>query len=286
VLYSFTGGADGAQPFAGLLFDTAEKNLYGTTRFGGDTTDCLSFGGCGTVFSLTQNSDGSWTEHVLHRFHHSTKDGKNPFGGLIFDTAGNLYGMTPNGGAHGGGTVFELKPGANGTWAASVLYSFCSLKSCADGFIPVGSLTFDGTGNLYGATAGGGGSCSAGCGVVFQLKPNADGSWTESVLHRFAHNPDATPDAGLIFDSAGNLYGTTIFGGVCSDDGAGCGTVFKLAPLSGGGWTHSVLHVFNGNPAMYPVANVFLDKAGNLYGTTEECGRGYNCFGVVFEITP
>ena len=122
---------------------------------------------------------------------------------------------------------------------------------------------------------GGRGTCSYGahgtCGTVFKLKPNPDGSWTESVLHRFANNPGANPVAGLTFDASGNIYGTTSYGGDSSNCTPGCGTVFKLTANSDGSWALHILHTFLGKPAAYPVGPLVLDKAGNLYGTTETC---------------
>jgi uncharacterized repeat protein (TIGR03803 family) len=280
VLYSFCSlrnCADGWYPLAGLTFDTT-GNLYGTTYWGGS---CFNY--CGVVFKLAPNSDGSWTESVLYSFCSLTNcaDGQSPSAGLTFDTTGNLYGTTGNGGASDDGVVFKLAPNSDGSWTESVLHSFCSLTNCADGRGPSAGLTFDTTGNLYGTTYWGG-ACSAlsiGCGVVFKLKPNSDGSWRESVLHFFRGHPAGEPAARVIFDAAGNLFGTTV-------DFDNKGAVFKLVPKSGGGWTYDVVHVFRGTPAAFPEAGLALDKAGNLYGTTYSCGRRYNCLGVVFEITP
>ena len=139
------------------------------------------------------------------------RDGAFPFASLIFDQAGNLYGTTYEGGAHGSGTVFQLAPNADGNWRESVLHSFCSRTNCGDGAFPFASLIFDQAGNLYGTTEDGGAHGDGG--TVFKLAPNADGSWRESVLHSFCSRTNcgdgAQPEAGLIFDPAGNLYGTT-----------------------------------------------------------------------------
>jgi uncharacterized repeat protein (TIGR03803 family) len=268
----------GENPNTSLIFDLA-GNLYGTTEWGGAYNE-------GTVFKLTPNTDGSWTYSLLHRFT-GANDGANPSGDLIFDTAGNLYGTTSAGGnGRGFGTVFKLKPNADGSWTESVLHSF---GYHIDGAFPNGVI-FDKIGNLYGTTLEGGGpiicdNYPIGCGVVFKVAPNSDGSWTESVLHRFEDKPGRYPHAGLIFDAVGNLYGTTQLGGPA--DG---GVVFKLAPQSGGRWGYSALWVFQGKPALFPSflsrSSLTLDKAGNLYGTTDGCGSGYNCWGVVFELTP
>jgi uncharacterized repeat protein (TIGR03803 family) len=264
VLHSFTG-ADGKLPRAELIFDAA-GNLYGTTNGGGPSND-------GVVFRLKPNSDGTWTESVLHSF--SGADGAAPVGGLVFD-AGNLYGTTANGGAYEGesGVVFRLKPNSDGTWTESVLYNF---TGGADGGFSFAGLIFDAVGNLYGTGSAGG---AYGYGVVFKLKPNTDGTWTESVLYSFTGGADGgVPLTGLIFDAAGDLYGTA------NDSGStactiGCGVVFKLAPTSSG-WSETVLHSFLGYGA-YPLAPVIFDPAGNLYGTTSSGTK----FGLIFEITP
>jgi uncharacterized repeat protein (TIGR03803 family) len=238
----------------------------------------------GTVFQLTPNQNGGWTEHVLYRFCSLTNctDGSEPQAELIFDQAGNLYGTTVEGGAQGyGGTVFQLTPNQNGGWTESVLYSFCSLASCADGKAPFAGLIFDQAGNLYGTTVGGGGRYA---GNVFQLTPNQNGGWTEHILHSFCSRTNCTdgsePVAELIFDQAGNLYGTTELGGAQN-----FGTVFQLTPNQNGGWTEHVLHSFLDKPGANPTAGLILDKAGNLFGTT--VGDVYRTtFGSVFEVTP
>jgi uncharacterized repeat protein (TIGR03803 family) len=282
VLHSFTG-EDGAVPYAGLIFDAA-GNLYGTTTGGGADND-------GVVFKLTPNPDGTWTESVLHSF--TGGDGAYPWGPLIFDAVGNLYGMTTLGGADGDGVVFKLTPNPDGTWTESVLHSFTG----ADGFNEFGSagLIFDADGNLYGTTVWGGpswdpGEGGFGAGVVFKLTPNPDETWTESVLFNFICVRllcGGNPDAGLIFDAAGNLYSTAYGGGADSD-----GVVFKLTPNPDGTWTESVLYSFTGRDGATPVAGLIFDAAGNLYGTTyyggsnsrKECG--FSGCGVVFKLTP
>jgi uncharacterized repeat protein (TIGR03803 family) len=284
VLYSFTGGADGYTPFAGIIFDQA-GNLYGTTLQGGSSSACI--GGCGTVFKLTAKSDGSWTESILYSFCSldGCRDGAYPFiASLIFDQTGNLYGTTEYGGNHrslcennGCGVVFQLSPSPDGSWKETVLHRFCSSSSCGDGVYPLDSLIFDRIGNLYGTAEFGG---AAGGGVVFELIPNKDGSWREKVLHSFAGRSEGgIPVANLVADEAGNLYGTAEFGGA-----AGNGVVFKLTPNSKGGWHETVLHAFQDHPGALPNAGVIFDDAGNLYGTTY--GDDNTTFGSVFEITP
>ena len=285
VLHNFQyNGTDGVLPFAGLIFDAA-GNLYSTTSEGGTY-------GVGTVFELTPAAGGGWTETVLHSFGNGT-DGRGP-NALIFDAAGNLYGTTSWGGTYTYGTVFELTPAAGGGWTEQVLYSFCSQTNCTDGAHPVAGLIFDAAGNLYGTTGHGGvyASCNSGtgCGTVFELTPTAGGGWTEKVLHNFGNGTDGnSPSAGLIFDAASNLYGTTYVGGIYCSGSGGCGTVFELTPAAGGTWTETVLYSFC--PAGYPCtdgigpeAGLIFDAAGNLYGTTVQGGR-YD-YGTVFELSP
>jgi hypothetical protein len=164
--------------------------------------------GCGVVFKLKPKSDGTWTESVLHKFKGGF-DGATPFGGLIFDKAGNLYGTTESLGTGGAGDVYQLKRNANGTWTENILYMFTG--NGPDGVSPTSSLVFDGAGNLYGTNLEGGNmNCSGGpygCGVAFKLTPNPGGSWSESLLYAFcpgACTDGAFPNAALIFDKAGN----------------------------------------------------------------------------------
>jgi uncharacterized repeat protein (TIGR03803 family) len=265
VLHTFTGGEDGANPLAGLIFDAA-GNLYGTTGEGGGVQDR------GTVFKLAPNPDGTWTENVLHRFAYT--DGANPVAGLIFDPTGNLYGTTYYSSGFGG-TVFKLTPNPDGTWTESVLYFF---SPGADGSFPAAGLILDAAGNLYGTTVKG---YISGDGVVFKLAPNPDGTWTYSVLHSFTGADGSGPGA-VVFDASGNLYGTTLFGGSkACNFGLGCGVVFKLTPTSSG-WRETVLHTFMGF-GRYPNA-VILDSAGHLFGTTSSGKEGN--YGLVYEITP
>jgi uncharacterized repeat protein (TIGR03803 family) len=278
VLYSFCSQgncSDGANPQSGVIFDSA-GNLYGTTSGGGDR-------GFGTVFELSPSS-GGWTETVLYNFCSQTLcvDGEWPYGGLVSDAAGNLYGTTTAGGV-AAGTVFELVPTGRG-WTETTLYSFCSLASCADGGAPYAGVTFDATGNLYGTASGGGNLTCGGRGTVFELKPRVGGGWTETTLHTFGGRDGAAPYAGVVLDPAGNVYGTTYQGG---EKGSGCGpfgcgTVFRLTPTVGGQWTETLFRFPSEAFGVGPMAPVTLDSAGSVYGTTTSGGQGN---GVTFRIT-
>lgn len=218
VILAFNG-SNGWNPTSGLILDTA-GNLYGTTEWGGPV--CGYPDHCGVVFELSRSASG-WTETILYAFQNGS-DGAQPNGGLIFDAAGNLYGTTSSGGANGGGTVFELTP-ANGSWNFHLLYSFTGGIFQVG---PTGSLAMDGSGNLYGVTASEG---LFGDGNIFKLSPSG-GSWTYTDLHDFAGSPTdgAFPEAGLTLDPAGNLYGTTGFGGSNPCEGSGCGVAWQITP--------------------------------------------------------
>jgi uncharacterized repeat protein (TIGR03803 family) len=274
-LHAFGAGLDGAAPNASLVWD-ADGNLYGTTSNGGSHNR-------GTVFELSPDGSGGWTEKVLHNFG-SGLDGATPVSSLVWDADGNLYGTTVAGGTHcpsaGCGTVFELTPNGNGGWTEKVLHNFGSDN---DGGGPDAGLVWDNAGNLYGTTQYGGTYCpSGGCGTVFEMTPNGSGEWTEKVLHYFGNGMDGQyPRAGLVFDAAGNLYGTTTKGGVYS-----VGTVFEMTPNGDGGWTEKVLHNFgSGMDGQRPLAGLIFDAAGNLYGATSE-GGSHDFSGTVFEMTP
>lgn len=267
VLYNI--GQNGDLPFGSVAFD-ASGNLFGTTHAGGPRG-----AGEGTVFELTPATDGSWAESVPHVFP-GPPDGYGPRSNVIFDSFGNLYGTTFNGGAHSAGTVFELSPVGDGTWTETLLHSF--QKNIGDGYGPWGGLILDGAGNLYGTTQEGGDNA----GTVFELSPDGGGVWSEKVLHKFGNGTDGNgPIAGLVADSSGNLYGTTLRGGAYNG-----GIVFKLTPASGGIWTETVLHNFgNGTDGMNPSYGALaIDSAGNLYGTTINGGKYGG--GMIFEITP
>jgi len=270
VLYSFNG-KHGVNPEAALIID-GTGNLYGTTAYGGDRNcpDRVEPSGCGVVFKIAP--DG--TETVLHAFANAA-EGNEPLGGLVMDQSGNLYGMTQLGG-YGYGSIFEVAPDGTET----VLYTF---RGKPDGARPAGELIMDSAGNLYGTTAFGGNACQYsifGCGVVFKLQPNGN----ETVLYAFNEGccDGIVPDAGLVADTGGNLYGTTLFGGnpECRFT---CGTVFKVTPDG----KETVLHEFTSTKSYEPGASLLLVN-GYLYGTASagiRCGRRLNhhC-GSVFQL--
>jgi len=217
-------------------------------------------------------------EAVLYSFK-GGGDGLTP-SALIFDASGNLYGTTIDGGNYhcnryaGCGTVFRLSPRAGGGWSKTILWTFGG----ADGANPEGGLIFDSTGSLYGTSVAGGAY-----GTVFKLTPNSNGTWNETNLHSFEGRDGSLPAAKLVFDTAGNLYGTTQRGGLYDD-----GTIFKIAPATNGRWKETVLHSFNGADGANPASELIMDSSGNLYGTTVAGGDmsaclGYGC-GTVFEL--
>jgi uncharacterized repeat protein (TIGR03803 family) len=262
ILYSFKGGAaDGANPHAPLLRDSA-GNLYGTTVSGGiNSTVCnttVPAIGCGVVFKLSPTTTGHWTETVLHRF--TGIDGGNSYTGLVRDAVGNFYGATLLGGSKGLGTVYKLSFSSNG-WKETVLHSFTGSPDGAEPFINCTTLALDSQGNLYGSTYQGG---AANAGIVFKLTPQTSDVWTEKILHTFQGGADgAKPLAGVILDRSGNVYGTTNVGG-----SGKYGTVFKLTAANG--YAKTILHDFSLSDVAvaYPNGLIF-DPSGNLYGTTE-----------------
>lgn len=309
-LYTFSG-SDGANPLARVIIGP-DGSLYGTTSAGGSADQ-------GTVFNLRpppvpcRTSSCPWQETVLYNFHGS--DGAQPtFGDLVFDAAGNIYGATPHA---GNGMVYKLTR-SNGGWTETILHTF---QGGNDGAVPYAGLTFDQSGNLWGATALGG---TYNDGTIYELIPSG-GGWTENIVHVFAGghggNDGANPYSGLIADQSGNFYGAT-FGangtpvvayelspangswtftalhsfqtnqgviGKLAMDAAGSlyGTVYSDQPEvfkltpSNGSWTLTGSWAGEGNS---PCGNVILDSSGNLYTTTQ--GGGPDQVGVVFEITP
>ncbi len=270
-LHTF-GKGDGQAPSGQLVFDAA-GNLYGTTQRGGLHNNA------GTVYELSPQSDGSWSERIIHNFGSGT-DGTDPYGGLTIDASGNLYGTTTGGGIYqsacdasgvGCGVVFELSPVAGG-FAERILHNF---GNGADGTNPWAPPIFDAAGNLYGTTGYGGAYTY---GTVYELMPEGGGKWKEKLLHTFAGGKDGIePFDGVIFDSAGNLYGAT-FGG-----GKG-GIAFELEPRATGPWQEFILHEFGtAGDGASPDSGLIIDASGTLYGTTY--AGGANQAGTAFSIT-
>src|ERR1700722_14460723 len=263
VLHTFTGGADGAGPLAGLTIDKA-GDLFGTAQNGGAA-------GYGTIFKL-KRAGSRFTFHVLHTFA-SGNDGADPEARVVPGPTGRLYGTTAAGGG-GGGTVFELGvPMKHDLHQEHALYRF---TSGGNGYQPsTGDLAFDAAGHVYGTTSYGG---SYSNGTVFELSRSKSGGWQETVLYTFGAPGDgAGPVAGVMLDGSGNLYGTTSAGG-----NAGDGTVFELQ-RGGSGWSEHVLYNFQGqNDGLTPYAGLTFDAAGNLYGAATN--GGVNGGGTIFEL--
>lgn len=309
-LYQFSGGADGRNPLAAPVMDSA-GNLYGTASQGGEVNSNCQPAGCGTVWELSP-VNGTWVFQVIYTFTGASDGGGPNYGSLVFDKAGNLYGVAMNGG-NGYGTVFELSPSSDG-WSESTLYNF---HGATEGK-PYSGLTIDGAGDLYGTTpqvvyelanSGSGwtestigsllnshlgesygalllrngvfygASVDGGHyseGAVYSLTPSSKG-YTLSVIYSFMSKKDGDgPEGGLVADGAGNLYGTTTAGGVDLN-----GTAFQLA-LKGGVWQKTVIGNFNITNGSDPVATPSIH--GNaLYGTTS--GGGAENLGVVWKVT-
>jgi uncharacterized repeat protein (TIGR03803 family) len=323
ILYSFRGGADGGQPYKGVTLDR-DGNLYGTAVTGGSGS-CE--GGCGVVYKLTKFG-GTWTHRVIHAFT-GGNDGSGPGARPTVDWDGNIYGMTPIGGAYGLGTIYKIHRGPRGGWNFKVIHAFrggadggsgsagrmilrngrlygaattggiygsgivfeltptavgrwdfrtiYSFRGQPDGSFPYGALLFDGSGNVYGTTYYGG---TNNIGAVYKLSRRPVGEWNESVIYSFQDLPDGNSSiSNLVFDGAGNLYGTT------SEGGLGRGTIFKLSPVGGGQWTETVVHRFQGPPdGAFPYNGLVVDRFGNFYGATVHGGDDDD--GSVYQFTP
>jgi uncharacterized repeat protein (TIGR03803 family) len=270
VLYSFTGSRDGGEPYKGVTLD-AQGNLYGTAVTGGRGS-CE--GGCGVAYKLT-NSGGIWTQRVIH-FFSGGNDGSGPGAGLTIDSAGNLYGMAPTGGANGLGVIYRLHPTASGGWNFRVIHTF---TGGADGATASAGRLLLHAGHLYGVATAGGANEK---GVAFELTPTQVGEWNFTTLYAFGGQPDAGfPYGGLLMDSSGNFYGTTYYDGANN-----LGSVYQLSPAAGGGWTERVLYSFRGGgDGQNSISTLVRDAAGNLYGTTSEGGAGCSC-GTIFKLAP
>jgi uncharacterized repeat protein (TIGR03803 family) len=225
-LYSFcpeSGCPTGLNPPAPPIFD-GKGNMWGTTIQGGlGQPSCQLLYGCGVIYEMTPNGDGTWAYNVIHEFDSSSSDGQWPYGGLVMDAVGDFYGSTWVGGAYNQGTIFKLS-NIDGTWQEKVLYDF---PNCLDGCMVEGTLARDKAGNLYGTAAGGKNSCAGyTCGVIFELAPQSNGTWKYSVLYNFSESSGGLqPFYGVILDSKGNLYGVTSSFGKYN-----AGTAFELTP--------------------------------------------------------
>ncbi len=271
VLYTFTGGADGGAPGAGLVFDNAGA-LYGTTLESNNSPNG------GVAFKLAPGPNGSWSYSVLYTFTGGA-DGNRPNCNPLFDNSGNLYGTTGRGGASGDGVIFKLTPPKSGVgaWTESVLHT---LNGTTDGSRPLAGLIADATGSLYGTATEGG---AAQAGTVFKLTPPAaaGGKWAFETIHNFSGGTDGiNPIGGLLLTASGDLLGTTWRGGLND------GVVFQMTPPKGGGthWSESVIYTFSGPDGANPTASLIYDQANNVYyGTTMGFLVGY---GNVFKLTP
>ena len=317
-LYSFQGGDDGAEPWSTVTVGP-DGALYGTTLIGGGAGCSNS---CGTVFRLAPSASFChmalcpWTETIIHHFANDPNGLGLPFGGVIFDAAGNLYGLA-DGGANGGGAVYKLTP-SGGSWTLSVLYN---LQAATDGSLPMATPAMDAAGNIYGTTTFGGAN---GYGTVFELVRSGAG-YTFNLLYTFTGGNDGgDPLFGVALDGAGNVFGDTGYGGgvfeltrsgggwnyslivpflggleapisldsagniygTNSADGAhGVGSVYKLT-YSHGVWTHNIIHSFDGgDDGALPYSSVAFDASGNMYGTTSYGGHGGG-HGTVWQLTP
>lgn len=273
VIYSFAGGNDGLDPHGGVTLGP-DRSLYGTAVAGGNAGICAG-DGCGVVYRLTPEGD-QWFQTTLYNFK-GDNDGWGPGGRVVFDAAGNLFGTTPNGGRHSAGTIFMLTPSPSGTWHKRTIHSFTGGKDGATGSL--GDLIFDAAGNIYGIAEQGGANAA---GTVYKLSPTPTGRWTLTTLYAFQGMPDAGfPFGGLNFDAAGNLYGTTYFGG-----NAGMGTVYQLTPGPNGKWQENVLYNFQGGiDGSLPTSTLVFDANGRLFGTTSAGGRPSCDCGTVFRLT-
>jgi len=278
VLHAFAGGAtDGSYPVPNLLLDRY-GNLFGTTEEGGSLTDCYSLG-CGTAFELSVRN-GHWKENVLFDFSPTASGGlPNVAGTLVLDSIGNVYGTQNAGGdpSCNCGSVYKLTR-SGGVWTQTLLHNFTG--GTTDGAYPYWGLVEDAAGNLYGATQSGG--INTNYGTIFELTPNADGTWTYSLIYEFGtpgYTDAISPYGPLTIDASGTLYGAAISGGIY-----GYGAVFKLSQ-SGGSWAESVLFNFTLDYGATDYPNgLVVDAAGNLYGTTTS-GGAYGV-GTIYKLTP
>jgi uncharacterized repeat protein (TIGR03803 family) len=266
VIFAFNG-TQGINPSTGLVSDGA-GNFYGTVGGG--------IGNCSNVYELSPNSDGTYAETILYTFQNCTKTGNYPIGTLSPDKNGNLYGALYGfDAADGSGVIYELLKQTNGTFAYRVLHNFG-----ADEGGPYGDFAWDGAGNMYGATSHDSTTFS---GEVFELSPQSNGTWKESVLVQFPTSTGVgSPVGSVVLDGQGNLYGATFFGtgGYGSNTRGG---VYELSPQAGGSWKFTLLYNFTpANKSQFPNSRLTFDSSGDLYGTAQ----GSSFYGSVFEVSP
>ena len=257
--YNVLCNCSGTYGYGSLVMDKS-GNLYGANYFG-------------EVYQYSPGGPGAWSGNQIYAFSGPAGSGPSP---LTLDSDGNLYGVYAYGGSHGKGFVFRLSQGSNGAWSLTHIHDFSGTDGATtsqnNAYTLVGGLTIDSSGDLYGTTGQGGTSanCHSGCGVVFKLTKSS-GGWTEEVLHSFTGSDGINPDAPVLLDAAGNLYGTTTDGG-----GKGFGAVFEISAATG--MTQDLYSFTNANgDGAYPNSLLVLDAAGNLFGTTEAGGGTTNC---------
>jgi uncharacterized repeat protein (TIGR03803 family) len=267
VLHDFTGGNDGSGPGAPLTLDAA-GHLFGMTPTGGRY-------GLGVIFGLAPRPSGRWSFRVIHSFTGGNDGATGSAGRMIFDAAGDLYGVATVGGANGDGTAFRLRQTDSGRWMLTTLYAF---KGEPDAAFPYGGLVFDAAGNLYGTTYYEG---ADELGAVYELTPTHAGAWKERVLYSFTGTPDgASSISNLVFDAAGNLFGTTSEGGA-----SGVGTIFQLTPGPSGTWSESVAYSFTGAPdGALAYDGLVAGPDGTFYGATVHGGTDDE--GAIYSFTP
>jgi uncharacterized repeat protein (TIGR03803 family) len=279
ILHAFPDGARDGQNPTSLVLD-GQGNLYGETIHGGGT-ECG--GGCGTVFKLSPTDGSSWRESILHRFG-GLPDGANPFGQMVFDSSGNVFGTTLSGGMacdgfnDGCGTVYEVSPSSGG-WEESIVHAFDS----SDGQFP-DSLIEDGSGNLFGTTQEGGprNVCGDGCGTVFELSPSS-GGWTFSSVYQLSGGSSDGSDPVALITNGGNLYVAVTYSPLSTG-----GVIIEVSPGSSG-WSEFPLFVFSDAAYGANPTSLLMDASGNIFGTTLSGGQMSKTnagYGVVFELSP
>jgi len=279
ILYSFTGVGDGWWPLT--IAVGPDGSLYGNTIFGG-LVNCNGGWGCGTVFRLQpppttcRSVSCPWIKTTLFQFD-TVPYGVSPSQTVTFDQAGNVYGTTGRGASYDGGTVWELVH-SNGGWTFNILYN----NQLVNGETGLG-VTFDAAGNLWDAGYGGNNQNCGGyndeyyCGVIWELTPSGSG-WNQNIVYSFDNTTGGSPSSNLIFDQAGNLYGT-----VADNGPEGNGGVFQYNPTTG---AYNLIYAAPGdvNAAYGPMGTPVMDQAGNIYAA--DPANGADDYGYVFKLTP